>query len=301
MVVVELTAAARQASASWFAGGDEGTEYVTVPLRESATVSEAWEAGRSAVDDAADSGVSLIACAAGTRTEPTGALAAIGILGHHTPEDVLGIPDGSGGGSWDFAASEFFPPASTVAAADGDGTGGPAATTGDISAEASRSAAGPTDNVADDMLRAERLRGDNLWMDRCGRVRDAMFAARRCVDDPSSLLAELDDPALTCVTALALAAAGRGVPVMVGGIVGAAATMIARRMSPRSSEWWWPASTSGAEAERLAWGELGRRPLLDIGMSGEGGLSALLALSLAESAGRLTTLPSPADRDASTD
>lgn len=139
----------------------------------------------------------------------------------------------------------------------------------------------------EDILGIDASDDDNAWMDECAAVRDAMFAARDAVDDPAGLLAALGDGPLACLTAVLLGGARRGVATLVEGTSGAAAALVARRMSPRSAEWWWPASTSGRPAEVLAWRELDRQPLLDLGIRCEAGLGSALALPLARAAAQL--------------
>jgi nicotinate-nucleotide--dimethylbenzimidazole phosphoribosyltransferase len=138
---------------------------------------------------------------------------------------------------------------------------------------------------------------DAEWASRVSAVRDLQRALRRQVGDPEALLSTVDSPELAALTGLLLQAAVRRTPVVLDGLAGCAAALVAESVAPAANGWWQLAGRSGSPAEDAALERLGLRALLDLGIDGGPGCSALLAVPLVRAATRLagqfSAAPSP--------
>lgn len=136
---------------------------------------------------------------------------------------------------------------------------------------------------------------DATWMRRVVVVRDALRRSRPLLLDPMEQLAELGGPDLAGLTGLLIGAALRRTPVVLDGLGPVTAAMLAARMSRRVLPYLVVADSGADPAHRAAVADLGLRPVLDLGLAGDEGEGALLALSLlGEAVAALRSLQPPA-------
>lgn len=125
---------------------------------------------------------------------------------------------------------------------------------------------------------------DAGWMRKAAVVRDAVRRGRPKAGDPLGLLATAGGADLAAMTGFLIQAAVRRTPVVLDGVVSAAAALVAERIAPAAPPWWIVGSRSTEPAQHLALERLGLVPLLDLGMrlgEGTGGLVALPLLAAA--------------------
>ena len=79
-------------------------------------------------------------------------------------------------------------------------------------------------------------------------------------------------------------AAQRRTPVLLDGLISCTAALVAERMHPGASRWWWAGHRSTEPAQHRALAELQLHPLLDLGLRLGEGTGALLALDLVDAA-----------------
>ncbi len=145
---------------------------------------------------------------------------------------------------------------------------------------------------------------DAGWMRKTAVVRDALRRARPKADDPLALLATAGGADLAAMAGLLVQAAVRRTPVVLDGVVSAAAALVAERIAPGAAPWWVAGSRSTEPAQHRALERLGLIPLLDLGLrlgEGTGGLMALpLLVAAATTLAEMATLESArvTDRDA---
>lgn len=125
---------------------------------------------------------------------------------------------------------------------------------------------------------------DAAWMARCASTRDAMRRGRARLSDHAALLGAVAGTDLAFATGLLLQAAGRRTPVLLDGPVSAAAALVATRLSFRAPGWWLAGGVSPDPAHRLALGRLDLEPVLDLGLRGDDGTGALLAVPVLRAA-----------------
>lgn len=125
---------------------------------------------------------------------------------------------------------------------------------------------------------------DATWMQRCATTRDAMRRGRPLLSDYPALLAAVAGADLAFATGLLLQAAARRTPVLLDGPVSAAAALVAGRLSFRAPGWWLAGGLSPDPAHRLALGRLDLEPVLDLGLRGDDGTGALLAVPVLRAA-----------------
>jgi nicotinate-nucleotide--dimethylbenzimidazole phosphoribosyltransferase len=144
---------------------------------------------------------------------------------------------------------------------------------------------------------------DAEWASRVSAVRDLQRALRRQLGDPEALLSAVDSPELAALTGLLLQAAVRRTPVVLDGLAGCAAALVAESVAPAATDWWQLAGRSGSPAEDAVLDRMRLRALLDLGVDGCPGWSALLAVPLVRAAtrlaGRFPEAPSPGQPGAS--
>lgn len=129
---------------------------------------------------------------------------------------------------------------------------------------------------------------DADWARRVGAVRDLQRVLRRQLADPEAMLSTVDSPELAVLTGLLLQAAVRQTPVILDGLAGCAAALVAWSLAPAAAGWWQVGGQSGSPAATAAVERLQLRPLLDLDRYDGGGYSALLAVPLVRAAVRLT-------------
>jgi nicotinate-nucleotide--dimethylbenzimidazole phosphoribosyltransferase len=81
-----------------------------------------------------------------------------------------------------------------------------------------------------------------------------------------------------------LAAAARRTPVVLDGPATAAAALVAARLSFRAPDWWLAGTLSPDPAHQIALTRLSLEPVLDLGLRGEDGTGALLAVPVLRAA-----------------
>ena len=125
---------------------------------------------------------------------------------------------------------------------------------------------------------------DASWMRACAATRDAMRRGRPLLADQPALLATVAGTDLAFTTGLLLRAAGRRTPVVLDGPVSAAAALVAARLSFRAPGWWLAGALSPDPAHALALGRLDLEPVLDLGLRGDDGTGAMLAVPVLRAA-----------------
>ncbi len=125
---------------------------------------------------------------------------------------------------------------------------------------------------------------DMTWMQRTTSIRDAMHRGTQSKGDPAGLLATVGGLDLAVITGILLQAAVRRTPVILDGVVSAAAALIAQRKDFRSRRWWIAASRSTDAAADLALDRLDLDPLLHLRIDAVDGTAALAALPLLRTA-----------------
>ncbi len=108
-------------------------------------------------------------------------------------------------------------------------------------------------------------------------------------DDPIELLTALGGPDIAAQAGFIAHAAAAGVPVLLDGVVSAAAALIAEKLQPGTAAWLAAGHRSTEPAQSLALAELGLVPLLDLGMRLGEGSGAVAAVPLVRSAALLLT------------
>jgi nicotinate-nucleotide--dimethylbenzimidazole phosphoribosyltransferase len=134
---------------------------------------------------------------------------------------------------------------------------------------------------------------DATWMRKCAAIRDAMRRARPVMGDQVALLATAGGTDLAAGTGLLLGAAARRTPVLLDGVVSAAAALVAQRVAFRSVDWWLAAHRSGDPAHELALDRLSLVPLLDLGIHVGEGVGAMAAVPLLRTASALLAETAP--------
>jgi nicotinate-nucleotide--dimethylbenzimidazole phosphoribosyltransferase len=134
---------------------------------------------------------------------------------------------------------------------------------------------------------------DATWMRKCAAIRDAMRRARPVLGDQVALLATAGGADLAVATGLLLGAAARRTPVLLDGVVSAAAALVAQRVAFRSVDWWLAAHRTGDPAHELALDRLSLEPLLDLGIHVGEGVGAMAAVPLLQTASALLAEAAP--------
>lgn len=128
---------------------------------------------------------------------------------------------------------------------------------------------------------------DALWMRRCAAVRDTMRRGRPVLGDHVELLATVGGADLAATTGVLLQCAARRTPVLLDGIVTAAAALVAQRIAFRAADWWLASHRSPEPAHDLALDRLALLPVLDLAIRQEDGTGALLAVPVLRAAAAL--------------
>jgi nicotinate-nucleotide--dimethylbenzimidazole phosphoribosyltransferase len=119
---------------------------------------------------------------------------------------------------------------------------------------------------------------DRVWMVKCAAVRDAAWRGRSRQADTVDLLAEVGGADVAAVTGFIFQAAVRRTPVLLDGLVSAAAALAAHRIGYRALHWWLAGHAGTEPAQARALDRLDLHPIVDFGMSAGGGAGALVAL-----------------------
>lgn len=127
---------------------------------------------------------------------------------------------------------------------------------------------------------------DEAWMRKTSAVRDARLRAWIHRATPIDLLAAAGGADLAAVAGFLIRAASRRTPVLLDGVVVAAAALVAQELQPRCVRWWRAGQRTSEPAQSIALRRLGLEPLLDLGIDAGDGSGALLALPLLRAAAR---------------
>ncbi len=125
---------------------------------------------------------------------------------------------------------------------------------------------------------------DAAWMLACSATRDAMRRGRPVLADQVALLAAVGGADLALASGLLLQAAARRTPVVLDGPAVAAAALVAARLSFRAPDWWLAGHLSPDPAHALALDRVSLEPILDLGLRGNDGTGALLAVPVLRAA-----------------
>lgn len=136
---------------------------------------------------------------------------------------------------------------------------------------------------------------DAAWMRKCAAVRDGMRRGRAHKAAPLELLATVGGADAAAMTGLLLRSAQRRTPVLLDGLLPAAAGLVAHRAAHRSRDWWRAAHITTEPGHAAALDRLDLAPVLDLGIATAGGIGALLCLPVLASA---TMVPATRARDA---
>ncbi|MEW2525885.1 nicotinate-nucleotide--dimethylbenzimidazole phosphoribosyltransferase [Streptomyces sp. NPDC047071] len=128
---------------------------------------------------------------------------------------------------------------------------------------------------------------DLAWMRKCAAVRDALRRARPVLGDQLQLLAAVGGADVAAMTGFLLQSAVRRTPVVLDGVVAAAAALVAQRVAFRAPDWWLAGHDSGEPAQAKALDRMALEPLLSHGVKVGEGVGALLAVPLLRSAAAL--------------
>lgn len=133
---------------------------------------------------------------------------------------------------------------------------------------------------------ARELTGPGSGLDRAGISHKA--AVIQCALDlhapsiasPLDVLQRLGGFEIAAICGAYIAAAQRGVPVLIDGFICSAAALLARRLNPAASTWWFHGHTSAEPGHVYILHELNARPLLNLGMRLGEGSGAAAAIPL---------------------
>lgn len=128
---------------------------------------------------------------------------------------------------------------------------------------------------------------DAAWIRKCAAVRDAMRQGRPHLADQLALAAAVGGPDYAAHAGFLVQAAARRTPVVIDGVGGAAAALLAQRIAFRLPEWLAAGQQGPDKAQRKALDRLNLKPLLDFDVRADDGTGALLALPLLRSAAAL--------------
>lgn len=113
-------------------------------------------------------------------------------------------------------------------------------------------------------------------------------AAGRCASlSPLDTLAEIGGLEIAALAGFMVAGAAAGVPVILDGVITAAAALAAEALAPGVKEWFVAGHCSTEPGARVALDHLGLDPLLDLGLRLGEGTGGVLAHSLVEAAARV--------------
>ncbi|SUA43035.1 Nicotinate-nucleotide--dimethylbenzimidazole phosphoribosyltransferase [Nocardia africana] len=125
---------------------------------------------------------------------------------------------------------------------------------------------------------------DAGWMRKASAIRDAMWRARPHRQDPFALLRIAGGADFAATAGYLAQAAARRTPVILDGVVVAAAALIAEMLAPGAKRWWVAGHRSTEPAHPLALAKLDLEPLVELDMrlgEGSGAVSALPLLRAA--------------------
>lgn len=125
---------------------------------------------------------------------------------------------------------------------------------------------------------------DEGWARKTSAIRDALYRARGVIADPLGLLRVCGGADLAAMAGFLAQAAVRRTPVLLDGVVVAAAALVAEEMAPGARAWWQAGHRSTEPAHALALQRLDLEPILDLGMRLGEGSGAAVALPVLRAA-----------------
>ena len=125
---------------------------------------------------------------------------------------------------------------------------------------------------------------DRAWMRKTAAVRDSARRGRPLIGDLIALLAECGGADVAAMTGFIVQAAVRRTPVLLDGVVSAAAALVAQRVSMRTTRWYLASHRSTEPAQKFALDRLQLEPVLDLGLRLGEGTGALVALPVLRAA-----------------
>ncbi|MEO9222443.1 MAG: nicotinate-nucleotide--dimethylbenzimidazole phosphoribosyltransferase [Mycobacteriaceae bacterium] len=128
---------------------------------------------------------------------------------------------------------------------------------------------------------------DAGWMRKASVVRDARRRAMVVLGQPEALLRTVGGADLAAMVGFLAQAAVRRTPVILDGMVIAAAALLADDLVPGARQWWVAGHRSVEPAHDLALDRLAMRPLIDMEMRLGEGTGAVMALPLVHAAVRI--------------
>lgn len=131
---------------------------------------------------------------------------------------------------------------------------------------------------------------DAGWMRKATAVRDALRRTTAHRSDPLALLRVAGGADIAALTGFCVQAALRRTPLLLdGGVVTAAAALLAEQLAPGAKGWWLLAQRSTDPAAELVADRLGLAPLLDLGVRLGDGTGAAAAVPFLRMAALLLT------------
>jgi nicotinate-nucleotide--dimethylbenzimidazole phosphoribosyltransferase len=131
---------------------------------------------------------------------------------------------------------------------------------------------------------------DDTWMRKATAIRDARLRSWQHRSTPLDLLAAAGGADIAALTGFLLRAAARRTPVLVDGVVVAAAALIAQELQPRCVRWWRVGQRTDEPAQAVALRRLGLEPIVDLGVQAGDGSGALLAVPVLRAAARTAAI-----------
>ncbi|OIV37564.1 nicotinate-nucleotide--dimethylbenzimidazole phosphoribosyltransferase [Mangrovactinospora gilvigrisea] len=125
---------------------------------------------------------------------------------------------------------------------------------------------------------------DYAWMHKCAAIRDALRRARPVLGEPMELLAAVGGPQLAALSGFLLQSAVRRLPVVLDGVVAAAAALVVQRIAHRATDWWRAATPTGEPAQDKALERMLIEPLMQHKVHTGGGAAAVLTVPLLKAA-----------------
>jgi nicotinate-nucleotide--dimethylbenzimidazole phosphoribosyltransferase len=143
------------------------------------------------------------------------------------------------------------------------------------------------------------LLSDAAWMTKVAAIRDARLRGLPHRHDVHAQLSTIGGADLAAMLGFLLRAAARRTPVVLDGMVVAAAALLAREVAPNIVRWWQSGQLTTDPAHRLALAEFTAESVLDLGLSLGEGVGAVLAVPIIRAAARaandvaITVEPAP--------
>jgi nicotinate-nucleotide--dimethylbenzimidazole phosphoribosyltransferase len=127
---------------------------------------------------------------------------------------------------------------------------------------------------------------DDTWMRKATAVRDARLRAWSERAAMLSLLSVAGGADVAAMVGFLVRAASRRTPVLLDGVVAAAAALVVQDLQPRCVRWWRVAQRTSEPAQAVALRRLGGEPILDLGVEAGDGTGGLLAVPVLRAAVR---------------